>query len=412
MRVAVVDPGEAAHVDDSVRLADGDGHVTAGRLVVDVAVERPVRRATGNVSEAGAQVQQAAQVFKLHALGRTRGSMRVAVIDPGEAAHVDDSVRLADGDGHITAGRLVVDVAVERPVGRATGDVSEAGAQVQQAAQVFKLHALGRTRGPVCVAVIDPGEAAHVDDSVRLADGDGHITAGRLVVDVAVERPVGRAAGDVSEAGAQVQQAAQVFKLHALGRTRGPVCVAVIDPGEAAHVYDSVRLADGDGHITAGRLVVDVAVERPVGRATGDVSEAGAQVQQAAQVFKLHALGRTRGSMRVAVIDPGEAAHVDDSVRLADGDGHITAGRLVGDVAVERPVGRATGDVSEAGAQVQQAAQVFKLHALGRTRGSMRVAVIDPGEAAHVDDSVRLADGDGHITAGRLVVDVAVERPV
>src|SRR6266481_136386 len=169
--------------------------------------------------------------------------MRVAVVDPGEAAHVDDSVRLADVDGHVTAGRLVVGVAVERPVRRATGNVGEAGAQVQQAAQVFKLHALGRTRGPVCVAVIDPGEATHVDDSVRLADGDGHITAGRLVVDVAIERPVRRATGNVSEAGAQVQQAAQVFKLHALGRTRGPGCVVVINPGGAAHVHESVRLA-------------------------------------------------------------------------------------------------------------------------------------------------------------------------
>src|SRR6266403_526606 len=352
MRVAVVDPGEAAHVDDSVRLADGDGHVTAGRLVVDVAVERPVRRATGNVSEAGAQVQQAAQVFKLHALGRTRGSMRVAVIDPGEAAHVDDSVRLADGDGHITAGRLVVDVAVERPVGRATGDVSEAGAQVQQAAQVFKLHARGRTRGPVCVAVIDPGEAAHVYDSVRLADGDGHITAGRLVVDVAVERPVGRPAGNVGEAGAQVQQGAQTLAFDARRRTCRSVCVAVVHAAVAVHRDAGICLRDADRRIAAGRLVVGVAVERPVGRPAGNVGEAGAQVQQAAQVFKLHALGRTRRSVCVAVVHTAVAVHRDAGICLRDADRRVTAGRLVVGIAVERPVSRAAGNVGEAGAQV------------------------------------------------------------
>src|SRR2546425_428883 len=136
--------------------------------------------------------------------------MRVAVINPGEAAHVDDSVRLADGDGHITAGRLVVDVAVERPVRRAAGDISEAGAQVQQAAQVFKLHALGRTRGSVCVAVVNAAVAVHRDAGIGLGGGGGQISAGGVSFKENVERPVGRAAGDISEAGAQVQQAAQV----------------------------------------------------------------------------------------------------------------------------------------------------------------------------------------------------------
>src|SRR5437899_11183023 len=116
----------------------------------------------------------------------------------------------------------------------------------------------------MCVDFIGPGEAAHVDAGVGLGDGDGRVAAGRLVVDVAVERPVGRAAGDVSEAGAQVQQAAQVFKLHALGRTRGSVCVAVIDPGEAAHVEIGRASCRGGGHVTAGRLAVDVTGERPL----------------------------------------------------------------------------------------------------------------------------------------------------
>src|SRR2546425_5807461 len=85
------------------------------------------------------------------------------------------------------------------------------------------------------------------------------ISAGRLVVDVAVERPVGRAAGDVSEAGAQVQQAAQVFKLHALGRSRAPVCTAVINLCGMPPSADTIRLADRAGHVSATRLVVGVA---------------------------------------------------------------------------------------------------------------------------------------------------------
>src|SRR2546427_11379260 len=104
MRVAVIDPGEAAHVDASVRLADGDGHITAGRLVVDVAVERPVRRAAGDVSEAGAQVQQAAQVLMGSALGRASGSMWVVVVSFDEAVHGDDSIGLGDADGRVAAG--------------------------------------------------------------------------------------------------------------------------------------------------------------------------------------------------------------------------------------------------------------------------------------------------------------------
>src|SRR5207244_7051794 len=128
----------------------------------------------------------------------------------------------------------VVSRAVIRSVGGAAGYVGETGPQVQQAAQVFKLHALGRTRGPVRVAVVHVAVAVHRDRGVSLSDGDRRVAAGRLVVGVAVKGPVGRAAGYVGEAGTQVQQTAQVFKLHALGRTRGPVRIAVVHAADAA----------------------------------------------------------------------------------------------------------------------------------------------------------------------------------
>src|SRR2546426_5928941 len=182
---------------------------------------------------------------------------------------------------------------------------------MQQAAQVFKLHALGRTRGPVRVAVVHIAVAVHRDRGVSLSDSDCRVAAGRLVVGVAVKRPVGGAAGYVGETGPQVQQAAQVFKLQALGRTRGPVRVAVVHVAVAAHRDRGVSLSDSDCRVAAGRLVVGVAGKRPVGGTAGYVGESGPQVQQAAQVFKLHALGRTRGPVRVAVVHTRVAADVD-----------------------------------------------------------------------------------------------------
>src|SRR5207245_1768498 len=96
------------------------------------------------------------------------------------AVHRDRGIRLTDGDGYVAAGRLVVGVAVKRPVGGAAGYVGEAGPQVQQAAQVFKLHGLGRTRGPVRVAGVHIGVAADVDDGVGLADVERLWHIGRI----------------------------------------------------------------------------------------------------------------------------------------------------------------------------------------------------------------------------------------
>src|SRR3989454_439795 len=235
------------------RPVDGYADRAAGPLVVGVAVERPVGRAAGHVGEAGAEVQQAAQVLTFDARRRTRGSVRVAVIDARVAVHREAGIRLTDGDGYVAAGRLVVGVAVERPVGGAAGYAGEAGAQMQQAAQVLTLHAQCRTRGPVRIAVVHAAEAVDRDRGIRLTDGDGYVAAGRLVVGVAVERPVGRAAGYTGEAGAQMQQAAQVLTLHARCRTRGLVRIAVVHAAEAVDRDRGISLADGDRHVAAGR---------------------------------------------------------------------------------------------------------------------------------------------------------------
>src|SRR5438876_1015899 len=167
----------------------------------------------------------------------------------------------------------------------------------------------------------------------RPVDGYADRAAGRLVVDVAVERPVGRAASHVGEAGTQVQQAAQVLTFDARRRTRGRVRVAVIDAHVAVDREAGIRLVDGDGYGAAGRLVVGVAGERPVGAAAGYASEAGPQVQQAAQVFKLHALGRTRGRVRVAVIDARVAVDRDAGIRLRSEERRVGKGRVCGGVA-------------------------------------------------------------------------------
>src|SRR5438093_2247376 len=133
---------------------------------------------------------------------------------------------------------------------------------MQQAAQVFKLHALGRTRGPVRVAVVHVAVAFDRDRGVSLSGGDCRVAAGRLVVGVAGERPVGGTAGYVGETGTQVQQAAQVFKLHTLGRTRGPVRVAVVHVAVAVDRDRGISLANGERGVHRRVGVVVVAIRR------------------------------------------------------------------------------------------------------------------------------------------------------
>src|SRR5947208_12410744 len=65
------------------------------------------------------------------------------------------------------------------------------------------------TRRSSDLAVIGSGVAVDLEDSLGLVDDDGSRSCCRLVVGVAVEGPVGCAAGNVGEAAAEMEQAGQ-----------------------------------------------------------------------------------------------------------------------------------------------------------------------------------------------------------
>src|SRR5262249_8747981 len=161
--------------------------------------------------------------------------------------------------------------------------------------------------------------AADRDGRVGLGDDDGDVAALVLVVAVAGEGPVGRAAGHVGEAGAEVQRAG-ALAADARLRAAGPVGVAVVDAGVASDHHGRRRLGDDDGDVAALVLVVAVAGEGPVGRAAGHVGEAGAEVQRAG-ALAADARLRAAGPVGVAVVDAGVAADRDGRVGLGDDDG-------------------------------------------------------------------------------------------
>src|SRR5207244_3955897 len=153
------------------------------------------------------------------------------------------------------------------------------------------------------------------DRGCGLVDGDGDVTAVGLVVAVAggAKAPVGGAAGNVAEAGTQVEQAAQVFTLNAAGRAAGAVGVAVVDTAVAVDGDGGCGLVGVDGDGAAVGLVVAVAggAKAPVGGAAGNVAEVGTQVEQAAEVLTLNAAGRAVGAVRGAVVDTAVAVDRD-----------------------------------------------------------------------------------------------------
>src|SRR5262249_25439041 len=127
----------------SVSLTDNNGRGATGRLIVHVAREGPVGGAAGYIREAGTQVQQRSEILAFDPRGRAAGAVRVAVVDATVTADDDAGTGLTDNKGGIAAGRLVVGVAGERPVGGAAGHIREAGTQVEQTAQVLALDTRG-----------------------------------------------------------------------------------------------------------------------------------------------------------------------------------------------------------------------------------------------------------------------------
>ena len=161
----------------------------------------------------------------------------------------------------VDAARAAVVVVVagdvgEGPVGRAAGHVGEAGAEVQPG-RVSPLTPVAVPVAPWAVAVIDAGVAVDRDRGVGLADHDGDRAAVVVVVAGHVgEGPVGRAAGHVGEAGAQVQAGAG-SRPSRPSRAGGAVGVAVIDAGVAGDRRPWRRpcvIVDGDR--AAGVVVV------------------------------------------------------------------------------------------------------------------------------------------------------------
>src|SRR5207248_1601465 len=161
------------------------------------------------------------------------------------------------------------------------GDVGEAGPEGEAAASGAAVagHARARARGAVGAGVVGAavaGEGGAV--GVGLADDDREVTRLVVVVGAAGEGPVGRPAGDVGEAGPEVEAAARGAAVagHARARARGAVGAGVVGAavaGEGGAV--GVGLADDDREVTRLVVVVGAAGEGPVGRPAGDVGEAG-----------------------------------------------------------------------------------------------------------------------------------------
>src|SRR3989440_3084436 len=111
MSMAVISAAVAIHVDRGGSLRNGDSRVTAGRRVINVAGKCPVRRSSRHVSEAGAEDQQIAQVLTQNASGSAVSAVGLAIVSAAVAIHVDRGGSLRNGDGRVTAGRRVINVA-------------------------------------------------------------------------------------------------------------------------------------------------------------------------------------------------------------------------------------------------------------------------------------------------------------
>src|SRR5947209_19875882 len=114
------------------------------------------------------------------------------------------------------------------------------------------------------IAIRDTGSFPTRRSSDLLADGDRGRATGRFVIAVAVEAPVGRSAGDVGKAAAEVEQVTERLALDAGGGARRAMRIATIVPCTALYRSRGIGLADGDRGRASGRFVIAVAVEAPV----------------------------------------------------------------------------------------------------------------------------------------------------
>src|SRR5204863_4883360 len=110
---------------------------------------------------------------------------------------------------------------------------------------------------------------------------------------------------------------------------RGSVRIFIVDTAVAVDLVRGFRLAVCYSYLSGGRFVIGVAVEGPGGRSTGDIRKAVAEVEQAAQSLALDARGRTRGSVRIAIVRSEERRVGEEGIRLGEGDRYRSSGTIV-----------------------------------------------------------------------------------
>src|SRR4051794_3192887 len=130
--------------------------------------------------------------------------MLVAIVDSGVAVNLDGGIGFVDVNRHRAGARLVVVVTGETPSGCSTRDESEAAAEIQQTTEILAFDARGSASGAVRIAIIGSGVAVDLESGLGLIDDDGSRSCCRLIVGVAVEGPVGCAAGNVGKAVAEM----------------------------------------------------------------------------------------------------------------------------------------------------------------------------------------------------------------
>jgi len=293
-------------------------------------------------------MQQTAQIGRrrrLHAHRRARRSVRLGIVHARIPVHHDQRLGLANRVRDRPGGVFVVRPAGERPriAGvRPRGRVRRP-AQVQTAAQVHPADARGHARRRVHRPVVGHAVRRHRDAGRGLADRDRHLAAGRVVVLIAVERPLRRPAGDVREGGPQMQQTAQIGRrrrLHAHRRARRSVQLGIVHARIPVHHDHRLGLGDVDRHVPALVVVVRAAREHPVGYAAGCVGEAGAQIQRAAQrrAVRIHAGHRPGRAVRGCVVGSAVAHYCNACVRLGDRQIRALVAQSVVGRQIQRPL--------------------------------------------------------------------------
>src|SRR6266851_4382515 len=145
----------------------------------------------------------------VHAGGRAGGGVGIAIERNAVGRDGNAGLGLADGVVDRAVGRLVVGVASEAPLVTRIGAsirVSRLG-EVQQAGEVFVVHAGGRAGGGVGTAVEGDRVGRDGDGGLGLADGVIDRAVGWLVVVVTSEAPlVTRVGASIGVGGATQSQ--------------------------------------------------------------------------------------------------------------------------------------------------------------------------------------------------------------